>query len=1051
MKKLFRITTVVLGLLLTLMVQNSFAQGRTVSGTVQDENSEAVIGATVMLKGTTSGTITDINGAFVLEVPDENTVLIFRAVGLSEQEILVGNQTQIEVMLAEDIIGIDEVVVIGYGTMKRSDLTGSVSSISSEDIERTKSTSFLESMHGRMPGVHISTQSGEPGSNIEVKIRGANSINGNSTPLYVVDGIQMDVNTSEVATATVGSSSSMNPMANINQADIESIEILKDASATAIFGSRGANGVVLITTKSGKEGKTVFNYDANMAFASASKRLEVLSGDEYIAYHASRWPYNTYNTEDSNNDGILDASDTPRDLTGVNMFNWQDEILRTGITHNHNFSASGGTKTTKYSGSVGYLDQEGIVKYNDYSRYTARVKVDHNAGKIKTGFNLNSSYSKTVGAAGASGGGNYNCIVQFITLSKPIDINEPNQDFITGGKFIYPTTMIEDAIKEIDLMRVFGNTYFTYALMDGLDLRVELGGNVSSSKGREFYGKETAWGNQQNGKGVLQENRSVSWFQRDMLTYNKQIGKHGLNLMTAFEINSYAFESFRISMVDFPDESTSVYDISKGTLMESVASNKWGTNRASYLGRANYNYDNRYLATVSMRADGSDKFGPGNRWGYFPSAALAWRVSQESFLENIDIISNLKLRLSYGQTGNERIPAYSYFARMQNSYYSSDGSTMLGLSPSSSANPDLKWETTVQYNGGLDFGLFENRISVMVDYFLKQTNDMLLLTPVPAQTGFGQQWKNIGQVDNKGVELMLMTYNIDRAGFKWNTTFNISMVKNEVIDLGEADFIPVTLPGGWFTNVGRVIVGDAIGTAYGYVWDGVYQIDDFTWQNTSDPTIEHKDRIYVLNPDVVQFAGTAVRPGSFKFKDLDGDGLVDEANDRQVISHSSPKHFGGLNNEFSYKGFDLGIFLEWSYGNEILNVSKIRSEGYQPWMNLRKDFWDNHWTPDNPTNEYGDNSYENKTSAFTSSYYVEDASYLRLKNIYLGYAIPQDLISKIGLSSLSVYFTANNLKTWTDYSGFDPEISYHNQLLTGFDRLSYPHAKSWSIGLKASF
>jgi TonB-dependent starch-binding outer membrane protein SusC len=1051
MKKLFQITTVVLGLLLILAVQDTFAQGRTISGTVQDENSEAVIGATIMLKGTTSGTITDVNGVYSVEVPGENTILVFRAVGFAEQEILVGTQSRIEVMLAEDIIGIDEVVVIGYGSMKRSDLTGSVSSINSEDIERAKSTSFIESMHGKMPGVHISTQSGEPGSNIEVKIRGANSINGNSSPLYVIDGIQMDVNTDEVASATVGSNSSMNPMANINQSDIESIEILKDASATAIFGSRGANGVVLITTKSGKEGKTVFNYDANMGFAKASKTLDVLSGLEYVDYHTDRFGYNYLNTLDSNNDGVYDDTDTPRDLTGIQTFNWQDEILRTAITHNHNFSASGGTKTTKYSGSVGYLDQQGIVKNNDYARYNARVKVDHNAGRIKTGFNLNSSYSKTVGAAGASGGGNYNGLVQFITLTKPIDISDANQDFVTGGKFIYPTTMIDDAIKEIDLMRIFGNTYFGVDLMDGLELRVEVGGNVSSSKGREFYGKETAWGNLSQGKAVLQENRSLSWFQRDMLTYNKQFGKHGLNLMAAFELNSYEFESFSIGMGNFPDESTSVYDISKGSVVESIRSNKWGTNRLSYLGRANYNYDNRYLATVSMRGDGSDKFGSGNRWGYFPSAALAWRASQEPFLENISALSNLKFRLSYGETGNERIPAYSYFARMQNSYYASDGTLMLGLAPSSSANPDLKWETTVQYNAGLDVGIFENRVSLIVDYFVKQTQDMLLLTPVPAQTGFSQQWTNVGRVDNKGVELMLMTYNIDMGGFKWNTTFNISMIKNEVIDLGDADFIPVTVPGGWFSNVARVIVGDAIGTAYGYVFDGVYQIDDFTWQNTSDPAIAHADRVYAIKPEAVQFPATAVQPGSFKFKDLDGDGIVDEEHDRQVITHSSPKHYGGLNNEFSYKGFDLGIFLEWSYGNEILNVSKIRSEGYQPWMNLRSEFWENRWTPDNPTDEWGTYSFENTTSSFTSSYYAEDASYLRLKNVYLSYALPQDLINQIGLSSLSVYFTATNLKTWTNYSGFDPEISYNNQLLTGFDRLSYPHAKSWSVGIKASF
>ena len=1051
MKKLFQLTSVILGLLFTLMSQNSFAQNRTITGSLTDVNNQAVIGATIMLKGTTIGTISDINGAFMIDVPNENSVIVISSVGYSTQELVVGNQTNIDLILQEDVIGIDEVVVIGYGSMKRSDLTGSVSSINSEEITKAKSNSFIESMQGKMAGVQISSQSGEPGSNIEVKIRGANSINGSSSPLYVIDGVQMDVNTDEVASASVASSSSMNPLANINPSDIESIEILKDASATAIFGSRGANGVVLITTKSGQEGKTVFNYDTYLTFAKASKKINMLSGTEYLEYQKWRDPTSVYFWIESNNDGVLDSLDTPRDLSSVKMFDWQDEILRTAVTQGHNFSVSGGNKTTKYSGSAGYMDQEGIIRNNDYQRYNARVKVDHSDKRIKTGFNLNSSYSKQSGASSASGTGDYNGVIQFIMLTKPVDISDPNQDYLTGGKFIYPTTMIDEAVKEIDLIRVFGNSYFNFEIMDGLNLNVELGGNLSSSKGREFYGKNTSWGNLDQGKGVLKENRSISWFQRDMLTYIKNFGKHGINLMAAFEMNSYIFESFGVSMGNFPDESTGINDISKGSTLLDVNSNKWGTNRLSYLGRANYNYDDRYLVTVSLRADGSDKFGPGNRYGYFPSAAFAWRVSQEDFLKNNNLISNLKMRLSYGQTGNERIPAYSYFAQMENAYYSSNGSYTLGLAPSSSANPDLKWETTEQFNAGVDFGVFENRISFTVDYFMKHTRDMLLLAPVSAQTGFSQQWGNIGQVDNHGVELMLSTYNISKPDFKWNTSFNISMIKNEVIDLGDADFIPVTIYGGWFQNVGRVVVGDAIGTAYGYEFDGVYQIDDFTWENDSDPNIAHEDRTYTLKPDVVQYPGAAVQPGSFKFKDLDGDGTVDEANDRKVISHSFPKHFGGLNNNFTYKNFDLGIFLEWSYGNEVLNVSKLRSEGYQSYMNLTEDFWRNRWTPDNPTNEYGTTSFENKTSTVTSSYYVEDASYLRLKNIYLGYNVSKNLIKRVGLSGLNFYASASNVYTWTKYSGFDPEISFNNQLLPGFDRYTYPRAKTITFGLKATF
>ena len=1021
------------------------------SGLIVDDTNLPVIGATIKVSGTNSGTITDLNGKFEIDAPTDG-VLEVSYVGYGSRQIAIGGKKTLNITLNQDNKVLDEVVVVGYGTMKKSDMTGSVASLKSDDILKTKSSNFIESMQGKMAGVQISSQSGEPGSNIDVKIRGANSIYGGTSPLYVIDGIQVDVNTNEVASASVASATSMSPLSNINPSDIESIEVLKDASATAIFGSRGANGVIIVTTKSGKIGKNIFQYDGSYGLAQPTKRMNMLNGDEYIDYQRFLDPNSSYLWIDSNNDGKLDSNDTPRDLSSVKRFNWQDEMLRTAPMITHNFGFSGGMKNTTYSAGLGYLNQDGIIKNNDYQRYSGRVKVDYAENKISAGFNLNASYSMQNGASSAGGGTQYNGVVQFVTLTKPIDVSDVNADYMTGGKFVYPTTMIDLAQKNIDLLRVMANTYFNYQLSKELKLQIEIGGNISSSKSKEFYSKETAWGYINNGKAAIQENRSVSWFNREMLTFNKKFGKHNLNVMGGFEFNNYDFENFFIGVANFPIEATGVNDISKAKTVEKYVSNKWGTNRVSYLGRLNYNFNDKYLVTASMRADGSDKFGSGNRYGYFPSAAFAWRANQENFLRDIEQLTNLKLRLSYGITGNERIPAYSYFARLDNSYYSYNGNLALGLAPAAIANPDLKWESTTQYNGGIDFGIFKNRISFSVDYFLKQTKDMLLLSPVSAQTGYSQQWKNIGGVDNYGIELMLTTHNIDTKNFKWITSINFSKSDNKVTDLGPGvNFIPVTIYGGFFQNVGRVVKGESIGTAYGFEWDGVYQLEDFTWQNDNDPSIDYKNRIFVLKPDLVRVAGSSVKPGSFKFKDLNNDNVVDDTYDRKIISRSIPKHYGGINNTFIYKNFELGVFFDWSYGNQILNEGKYLSEGTQSWMNLRSDFWHNRWTPENPTNLYGTVASQNSTSTFISSYYVEDASFIRLKTVNLIYNFPAKIASKLRFNDINVYVNGSNLYTFTKYSGYDPDISYYNQLLTGFDRYSYPKSRTITFGIKATF
>lgn len=1029
------------------------SEKKSITGIVLVEGGEPAIGATVMVKGETLGTITDVDGKFKIDAPT-NGQLQFSYVGYVTKTISLNGKINLKVTLSEDNHNLEEVVVVGYGSMKKKDLTGSVVGLRSEDINQTKSSSFVNAMQGKLAGVQISTQSGEPGASNRISIRGANSVYGSSLPLYVIDGVQIDVNSDEIASSKMGNGTQLDPMSTINPADIESIEVLKDASATAIYGSRGANGVIIVTTRSGKVGKSRINYDGYVSFGKVSKRIDVLGASDFIDYRREIDGNSPLFYTDSNGDGAYNELDDPRDPYSNPVHDWQDEMLRTSVSHNHNLSLDGGTENIQYSGSVGYSKNEGIIINNDYERITTRLKVDYKRDRLKMGINMNVSYSQYNGASQSGGeGGTFNGVVQSLVTARPIEIYIPEYDNM--GTYVSPISMLKDAYKNTSLIRANLNAYGEYRIMDGLTLNISVGGVLSSSKGKEFYGKNTEWGAGDHGRAIIAEQRATYISNSNQLTYQKNFGKSSLNAMLAFEVNHYNFESFNVDNGNYLDESTGVDAISKGNVLKGLNSYRGVNNRISYLGRVYYDLLSRYLFTASIRADGSDKFGKGNRYGYFPSLAFAWRVSEEKFMKSQHVFDNLKLRLSYGQTGNERIASYQYMANMENSYYNG----ILGLSPSTLANPNLKWENTVQYNAGLDVGVLNNRVQLSLDYYKKITNDMLMPAAIPSQTGYSSQWKNIGKVHNEGVEFQISSVNIKTKDFQWVTDFNISHNKNTVKDLGGVDFIPVAIGGGWITNVGRVMVGHEIGTAYGYVFDGIYQLDDFTWQNNNDPDIPFSERNFNLKPGVVSVKGTNVKPGSYKFKNLDGseDNVVDE-NDQTVISHSSPKFFGGISNTFRYKNFELSVFLSGSYGNEIFNESTFRLSGGVPlaWQNLSKDFWDKRWTPENPTNKYGTFSVDtrNTTSLMANSYYVEDASYLKLKTVSLSYTVPASTLKKIGLSKVSnfkVYVTGDNLHTWTKYTGFDPEVDSGNALLTGFDRVSYPRTRSYILGVNITF
>jgi len=1018
-------------------------QNKDLSGSITDKNGLSLPGVSVVVKGTTTAAITDKNGQFKLSVSSEAKILRFSFIGMKSQEISIGNKTNFSISLEEETVGLDEVVAIGYGSQKKKDITGSVVSIKGEAILSGSPVDVLNGIQGKLAGVKISSASGDPGAGVDITIRGKSSISAGTSPLFVIDGMPYDINTSEVASSSIGDNNSSNPLSLINPADIESVTVLKDASATSIYGSRGANGVILIETKTGGKGKAIINFGTRMGFSETTRKIPVLNGNEFIEYRRDVDPkgYLFFNNGDPNK---------PLDPYALTQHSWQNEILKAGFLQNYDLSLSGKIDETTYSASFGFLDNEAIVRNNDNQRYTMRLKLDHQKSKkLLIGVSASGTYSELNGATQSGGGSDlFNGIVQNLVISTPVELYNPFFD--PGDTYISPSSMIDNAYKKSATMAFNSNAYIHYAITNEIKLILSGGGTLSSSKGSEFYGKETNWGVGDNGYSNINESRAYSTSGSAQLHYSKVLNEnHNLNALIAAENNVYNYEWFGVTKTNFLSESTGVFDISKGSNAKNAGSFRDKNKRVSFFGRVNYIYKEKHLFTANFRADGSDKFGSGNRYGYFPSAAYSWMFINEKFMQNQSILSNAKLRLSYGLSGNDRIPSYRYLARLENTYY--DGE--LGMSPSSQANNNLKWETTYQSNLGIDLGFLKNRIIINADFYKKETHDMLIPTPTPGRTGYSEQWQNIGRVDNNGVEIQLSSKNIIKKDFKWSTEFNISHNKSTVVDLGLVKFIPVYMPGGWIQDVGRITVGKPIGEAYGYVFDGIYQISDFTWQNNSDQEILPANRSYQLKEGVVSVSGVNVKPGSHKFKDLSGDGIINLDDDRQPISSSDPLFFGGITNTFQYKSFDLNIFFDGSYGNEIFNESKWRLEGGAglSYMNVTKDFYYNHWTPDNPTNKFGDYGDRNATALLASSYYIEDASYIRLSSVSFGYNLKNDVLRFLNLKSARIYITGDNLYTWTKYSGYDPEVNSGNTLMSGFDRISYPRSRKILFGVNVTF
>ncbi|MGJ7030194.1 SusC/RagA family TonB-linked outer membrane protein [Niabella hirudinis] len=1041
-------TRCLLALMLLMGVVSARAQQVHLKGMVTGSDGLPLAGVSVKVKDAPGGTTTDAGGNYTISLPGGKPVLIFSFVGYTELELAAGANPVLNVRLQPAApTGLDEVVVVGYGTVRKKDLTGSVGKVNVTDMNKAPVRSFDEALAGRVAGVQVSSVDGQPGSGINIVIRGNNSITQENSPLYVVDGFPIE-----------------NPNNNaINPADIESIEVLKDASATAIYGARGANGVIMITTKKGKEGPPSLQLDVSYGFQDPTKKMALMSPYEFVKYQLE---LDTSSVSGGNiatpkqiylQDGrTLDSYKT---IAGTD---WQDLVMQRATMANYNLSLSGGSKQTKYAVSGSVLDQNGVLINSGYNRYQGRVVLDQTIGtKLKVGINTNYSYLLQSGMSPSEGGGSStNKIFASVWGMRPVspnvdgnledDLFDPSIDPANDYR-INPVINLNNIVRKNGTKNLAANAYAEYTLLPGLKLRITGGINDRLVRSESFNNSRTTSGNPRalNGvNGSLVFAQTNSWTNENILTWSKSIKEHSINAVGGFTAQGGKSSVYGMSAIQLPNESLGVSGLDEGIAQPITAtSSLW--NLASFLGRVNYSYRSRYLLTASFRADGSSKFTETNHWSYFPSGAFSWRFSEEKFLKHNPVLSEGKIRVGYGVTGNNRVGDFAYlttFGLPIGSGYTFNNGVISGIVPTALGNTNLRWETTGQTDLGLDLGFLKQRILLTLDVYRKKTTDLLLNANLPNSSGFDAAFKNIGSVQNEGLEISLETINVKEKDFSWTSNFNISFNRNKVLELteGQESLIrAVNWDYGWTSTSAYIArLGGSMGQMYGYVWDGVYGYDDF------DRTVSGG---YILKGNVTTNGNTRdkIQPGDIKYRDINGDLKVD-ANDYTAIGRGLPIHYGGFSNNFTYKNFDLNVFFQWSYGNDVYNINKIMFEGNRSLSFNQFASYADRWSPDNTSSElYRTKGY---FGGGYSSNLVEDASYLRLKTVALGYTFNKRILNHAKINGLRVYAAAQNLVTWTNYTGMDPEVSaYYSALTPGFDYSTYPRARTITFGAKITF
>lgn len=1024
-----------------------------ISGVVRDTEGKPVPSVTVSIKGKALAARTGTDGDFIILAAVGDT-LVFSAINFEPATRVVNEKTDYAIVLTAKVGELDDVIVIGYGTVQKRDVTGSVAKAPVEDMQKAPVRSFDEALAGRVAGVNVSSVDGQPGSAINITIRGANSVTQDNSPLYVIDGFPIE-----------------SPNNNfLNPQDIESIEILKDASATAIYGSRAANGVIMVTTKKGKAGPPVITLSSSFGIQKDYNRMELLSPYEFVKYQLERSPADANNVYLANGRTI----DFYRNIPEID---WQDQLYRTAPMSNHSISVSGGNNLTKYYISGNLFSQEGVMINSGYRRYQGTMSLNQTlTPKLKGGVYLNYAYNKQNGVSpSAPGSGSSTAYTLFSVYGYRNFSLDGSTDLMDDlfDPFIDPTLdlRMNPVVNQQHLLREnFGrntiiNAHLEYSILKDLKLKITGGINSTVNQNNQFNDTSTVYGNKrtllgsQNGvNGSVLFYQSSTWINENTLTYYKSINKkHHLTLLAGMSESGNKSSSHGSAATNLPNAQLGISGLDEGTpQVVRATSSAWGL--VSFLGRADYKYRNKYLLSLTYRADGSSKFSRENRWGYFPSGAFAWKFNEEKFMKQFaHILSEGKLRMTYGLTGNNRVGDFTYLSAINLAFnpqgYTWGNVTQSGAVPSSFGNANLKWETTEQFNIGIDLGFLRNRINLTADIYRKTTRDLLLYANIPLSLGYAQANRNIGSVRNQGLELTLNTINIDRRDFKWKTGFNITFNQNKILRLTENQ--EAILSAAPFDQYFRTIpafisrVGNQLGMMYGFIFDGLYQYDDFDVTTTGN---------YILKDHVPTNGNTraSIQPGDIKFKDINGD-LVVDANDYAIIGRGLPIHTGGFTNELSYKNFDLNIFFQWSYGNDIINANRYIFEGNilgRTHLNQFASFLDR-WTPENTNTNIprgGAGGYGPTTPTGTNSRVIEDGSYLRLKTVQLGYNFSPKSLRFLKIKAARIYASAQNLLTWTNYSGVDPEVSIFNSVLTpGVDYSAYPRPRTYMFGLNITF
>lgn len=1041
-----------------------------VSGTVTDEAGKPMAGVTVIMKDTQSGTTTDGSGFYSIKVSSvKNPVLVFSFIGCIPVEKQVAGGTTVNVSMQSDVQKLDDVVVIGYGTVKKKDLTGSVSSIGGKELIKVPVATAAEAIAGRLAGVQVMTTEGNPDADIQIRVRGGGSISQDNSPLYIVDGFPND-----------------DGLTSVNPADIESIDVLKDASSTAIYGARGANGVIVITTKRGAVGKAKVSYDGYVGFKKLNRFLDVLNPYEYVMaqYEIANMPDAAASASENfaKRYGTFEEFGIYKNRSGVD---WQREVFgRNALTHNHNISISGGTQNSKYMVKYGHYSEEGVMIASSAKRDYIKISFDQKVSE-RLRLSVNGNYtSRTVLGSSMSGSldnamlGN---TISYRPVLGPNDsddglINETEDD--SGGSFLTnPIVRAEAQYKKKSYRTAFFNGNLEYKILKDLTFSITGGMAAGNNRVEEFFDERLHDVRVEKGGpyGTIEPTETMKLTESAYLTYATTFNKaHSFSMMVGQEIVTYKSKYLLAGAMQFPNSDIGLADLGQGAIASKPSSKINEERLSSFFGRVMYGFRDKYLFTVNLRADGSSKFAKENHWGYFPSVSAAWRIMEEPWVKQLNVFSNLKVRASYGLSGNNRIGNNLFASTFSTTGYAADaGSVSTAVQPTSIASPSLKWETTKAFDVGVDMGFLDGKVNVVFDYYYNKTEDLLLKSRIPGTSGYTTQYKNVGSTCNKGYEITINSMNINHKKFQWTTDFNISFNRGKILGLNRDELgaqQSYLENSGWAKTIYDYIVqvGQPVGMIYGYITDGFYTAADFEGYDASTNTWKLKNGVPYVKGD------TKITPGDIKFKwiggqrDEQGNPVITPDDDRTIIGNTNPKFIGGLNNTFSFCNFDLGVFLNFCVGNKVLNANKLAYtntySSYRNFLGVMRDRFrliNDEGVFVTDLDELAELNKDAKIwrvksgelPRFAHSWAVEDASFLRINNITLGYTVPQKIAKKCRLQSLRIYATAYNLYTWTNYSGFDPEVSSlrSNPLTPGVDYSAYPKSFSMIFGINITF